>query len=439
MASSPPSASHTLTDDSPVEREKEGAIEVPYGPPTTPSAPPEGGLRAWMNVVGAFLILFCGFGFSNSFGVLENYYATHQFSSESPSNIAWVGSIQLWCLFSLGIVSGPLYDRGYFRPLLSGGSAFYMFTFFMTSLCKEFWQTILAQGFGMGIGMGLMFIPAISVLSQYFQRRRSLAMGIAVVGSSVGGVCFPIALNNLLAEMEFGPAYRIVGYLNLGLLVVANVIMSPRLKPVAGAPRPPHVSPLTFFKEKRYVLVITGAFFIALGLFTPFFFLQSFCEYHGLSQTISFYSLSILNAASIFGRTIPNAMADYYGPMNMLIPMCVGSTVLVWAMFGATNSGGAINFAILYGFFSGGYVSLVNPVFASMANAPTEIGARIGVAFVLVGLAALVGTPIAGALLVRTPSFVAPICFSAGVMVIGCALFVLARMEQARIKGTWKV
>lgn len=93
--------------------------------------------------------------------------------------------------------------------------------------------------------------------------RRS-TVGIAVVGSSVGGVCFPIAFNNLFARMEFGPAFRIVGYLILGLLVLANVMMSPRLKPVAGAPRHPHASPITFFKEKRYVLVICGAFFIAL-------------------------------------------------------------------------------------------------------------------------------------------------------------------------------
>jgi len=76
--------------------------------------------------------------------ISQNYYALHQYSTESSSNIAWVcvllltrrenalvdrhneerrlgadlallhfhsGSIQLWCLFSLGIISGPLYDR----------------------------------------------------------------------------------------------------------------------------------------------------------------------------------------------------------------------------------------------------------------------------------------------------------------------------------------
>jgi MCP family monocarboxylic acid transporter-like MFS transporter 10 len=94
-----------------------------------------------------------------------------------------------------------------------------------------------------------------------------------------------------------------------------------------------------------------------------------------------------------------------------------------------------VTFAILYGFFSGGYVSLISPVFVSMANNVSEIGRvalvsppllhpdlnpppiprdriRMGMAFVCVGLAALAGSPIAGALLVRTPNFVAPIIFS---------------------------
>jgi hypothetical protein len=57
----------------------------------------------------------------------------------------------------------------------------------MTSLAKEFWQTMLAQGVGIGIGTGLIFLPALSIVSQFFLKRRSLALGIVTTGSSVGG------------------------------------------------------------------------------------------------------------------------------------------------------------------------------------------------------------------------------------------------------------
>jgi MFS family permease len=53
----------------------------------------------------------------------------------------------------------------------------------MTSLCTEFWQLVLAQGLGAGLGGGILFLPAISVISHYCTRRRALAIGVVVTGS----------------------------------------------------------------------------------------------------------------------------------------------------------------------------------------------------------------------------------------------------------------
>jgi MFS family permease len=52
----------------------------------------------------------------------------------------------------------------------------------MLSLAKpdHFYQALLAQGFGMGIGSGMVFLPSISVLSHYFRRRRAVVMGIVL-------------------------------------------------------------------------------------------------------------------------------------------------------------------------------------------------------------------------------------------------------------------
>lgn len=96
-------------------------------------------------------------------------------------------------------------------------------------------------------------------------------------------------------------------------------------------------------------------------MFFPYFYLQRFCELNGLSQNLSFYSLTILNAASILGRTIPNYFSDLYGPFNMLVPSIFLTSILMFAMcavplrrvgkthalflqcrLGATNPGGVI-------------------------------------------------------------------------------------------------
>jgi hypothetical protein len=45
---------------------------------------PDGGLKAWLNATGAFCIFFCCLGFTSCFGVLQEYYSTHQVSLDYP-------------------------------------------------------------------------------------------------------------------------------------------------------------------------------------------------------------------------------------------------------------------------------------------------------------------------------------------------------------------
>jgi len=45
--------------------------------------------------------------------------------------------------------------------------------------------------------------------------------------------------------------------------------------------------------------------------------------FHGVDRDIAFYSLSILNAASVFGRTIPNVRC-----LSLELTICVTLTVI---------------------------------------------------------------------------------------------------------------
>ena len=120
------------------------------------------------------------------FGVFESYYTTTLLPFESESNIAWIGSFQGYLLFIFGVVSGPLYDAGYLRPLLYAGTVFIIAGMMLTSLCTTYWQLILAQGILMGVGNGLLFITSISLVPQYFTTKKAFATGIASLGSSIG-------------------------------------------------------------------------------------------------------------------------------------------------------------------------------------------------------------------------------------------------------------
>ena len=127
------------------------------------------------------------FGMANTFGIFQSYYQLDAYPSVSASTISWIGSLQLFFQLSLGAVSGPLYDKGYFYHLVGAGSVLYIVCWFMLSLTHSIWEIFLSQALGIGIAIGILFLPAISVLAQYFHKRRALAMGIATTGSSTGG------------------------------------------------------------------------------------------------------------------------------------------------------------------------------------------------------------------------------------------------------------
>ena len=67
--------------------------------PKTDSVYPDGGWRAWLTVLGAFLALMCTFGQLSSFGTFQSWYTEHQLQTLAPSTISWIGSLQLWMFF----------------------------------------------------------------------------------------------------------------------------------------------------------------------------------------------------------------------------------------------------------------------------------------------------------------------------------------------------
>lgn len=72
---------------------------------------PDGGLRAWLNAAGGFAVFFSCLGFTSCFGVLQEYYSTHQLRNKTQDEIAWIGSLASFIQFSGGAIGGPLFDR----------------------------------------------------------------------------------------------------------------------------------------------------------------------------------------------------------------------------------------------------------------------------------------------------------------------------------------
>ncbi|KAI3618137.1 monocarboxylate permease [Moniliophthora roreri] len=353
-------------DVDPDEKEKVTA------PQTTPPDFPDGGLRAWLIVVGAF---FCGiatFGFVNAWGAFQSYYEEVLLKDYSPSTIAWIGSVQYSLVFFPALPIGRLFDLGTFRLPFLISSVLVVVASFLTAECKEYWQLILCQGLLQGAACGCAFGPMLALIGQWFRKRRGLAMGLVACGSSVGGTVFPIATRRLIVQVGFPWAMRILGFILLFCLAISNLTLARRLPPKHADGG---MLNLSAFKFAPFTIWSLAAFINFLGLYTALTYIDISAVRAGISQDFSFYLVAIANASSGLGRVTAGFVADKIGPINFMAP-----TTLI-----------------------AGVSSFMMPLFEM--GEMHDIGRRCGMVLSIGAIGALVGPPISGAINHKTGGF----------------------------------
>ncbi|KJR88946.1 monocarboxylate transporter [Sporothrix schenckii 1099-18] len=434
------------SDGSSKEQKEAGAAptdgtpaDAAAAPPAPPAAPPgmspadfpDGGLQAWSVVFGGWCGLFCTFGLINCIGVFETYYVNGPLSHYSQGTISWILSLETFVMTFGGLVFGRLFDSYGPRWLLILGTVVYVFGLMMTSLATEYYQFLLAQGVCAAIGSSAVFNACMASVVSWFFRRRAAAFGIMVSGSSLGGVVLPIMLDKLIVRVGFPWAVRAVAFLFLGLLGIACLTVRSRLPP---RPKPLVVREyLGGFREPVYVLTVVACFLFFWGMFLPFNYIELQAKASGMSPTLLPYLLSIINAVSIVGRIAPGIVADRLGRYNVMIAITALSAIISLALWipGSKSTGAIVAYAVLFGFSSGGFISL-GPTLIAQISDIRQIGIRTGTAFAVQSFGALTGSPIAGAITThQNGSFTGLQYFCGFTMLASVFVFVVARVTLA--------
>ncbi len=404
---------------------------------------PEGGLKAWSVILGAFFCVFWTFGLANSFGVLQSFYSREYIPDRTQSDIAWIGALNYFFIYVMGLPCGRLLDLGLFKPTLAFGVVWWVFSMMMVSLSKTYWQLMLSQGVSLGISLGIVFNIACVIPTHWFSRRRAFSLGLQASGSSIGGTVLPIMVNKLIPLIGFGWTIRTLGFIGLFFLSFAWIIMETRLPPLFdvrnGGWKQVQWVDFSAFKTPSYVLFNAGAFALFLALYNPINYMNEFAL--AFNVPAADYMLSILNAGSTFGRVFPGLLADRIGRFNVAVATLAMASAIVWTWPTAHHLGGLIPFAILYGFASGAYVSIVPSCLAQLGSIRT-IGTRTGQTFGVISIAGLVSTPIGGALIGNAPRpgidrWWAITAFSGALATTGTVLLIISR--QVATGNKWFV
>ncbi|KAI1713744.1 major facilitator superfamily domain-containing protein [Ditylenchus destructor] len=171
-------------------------IRAPVGWKTQPL---DGGY-GWLVVLGSFIIHVFSDGFVYSFGIIgQALVEEYKYSNAEVSAIL---SLLSGLMYTVGPIAGVICNKFGCRTTAIIGSVLATTGCGLAYFSTALWHLILTVGVLVGTGFGLLYCPAIVIVTMYFEKKLSLASGITACGSGVGAVLFSKVIGLLLTHLE---------------------------------------------------------------------------------------------------------------------------------------------------------------------------------------------------------------------------------------------
>lgn len=155
-----------------------------------------------------------------------------------------------------------------------------------------------------------------------------------------------------------------------------------------------------------------------------------------MSYPESLNLLLVLNGVGILGRLIPSYLADRFGMMNVFTATVFLSSLSIYTWIAVSSISGLYVWTVFYSLFFGGIQSLSPAALASLTSDLRKQGTRMGMNFGVLSFGALIGTPVAGALISGSGGrYLGAQVFSASCIAGGAVCFLVARECKRREVG----
>jgi MFS family permease len=349
--------------------------------------------RAWAVVAAAFAAMFVAFGIAYSYGAfLEEMRADFGVGRAAGATFFSLTSL---LYFGLGGLSGAAGDRfGQRRVLLVGAAAFGL-GLVATARAGSIGVALLAYGLGVGIGVACAYVPMVALVGAWFERRRTLALGVAVAGIGVGTLVIPPVTAALIEAVGWRDAYLVLAAVGVAALALCALAAAPPpVREGAGS-----ASLREAMRDRQYRRLYLATALLGVPLFVPFVYLPSYAEDRGVDPVLAAGLIGAIGTASVAGRLALGALAAPLGLLRVFHGcfLAMALSFALWWVAGASYAA-LLGFAIVLGVGYGGYVALAPAVVAERFGVE-RLGALLGVLYTSAGIGSAVGPPAAGAII----------------------------------------
>jgi MFS family permease len=314
-----------------------------------------------------------------------------------------------------GILMGRLSDRyGVIIPIVVGTLGISC-GFMIAGSASSLWQFNLAQGLLIGLlGTAASFAPLVADTSQWFTRRRGIALAICMSGNYCAGAVWPPIMQHFIDTVGWRQTYIGMGlFCLIAMLPLALVYRRkpPRASAAAGV-RTSHRAHARFAQEAarsdprrplgmspamlQGLLCVAGvACCVAMSM--PQVHIVAYCSDLGFGAARGAEMLALMLGLGIISRLVSGWISDHIGGLRTLL---LGSLLQGVALLMFLPSNGLVSLYVisgLFGLFQGGIV----PAYALIVReffAPEEAGGRVGTVLMATLLGMALGGWLSGAI-----------------------------------------
>jgi MFS family permease len=378
--------------------------------------------------IAAFFVLFSAYGLRFAYGVFFKPMAEQLHMNAATTSAAYSISFFMEGVFSL--ISGGLADRFGPRIVLSLSSILVAAGYCLMPLVHSPWQLFLFYGIVLGIGMGAMFVPLVSMTARWFNTRRNLMTGLVSSGAGAGMLIVPSSAALLIDHYGWRTSFLIMGIIVPVIIFTAAQFM--RRDPEStgavpyGASRIPAPEKSTEKEHKLHEALRTPQFWVVFGMSFWFSVLSMSYNIHivpdainaGMPSTSAAHILALTGALLLAGRILLGTVADRRGEKPIFI-FCFMLTTSALILIAFTQAHWAFFVsAIMIGFAQGGVGSSQSPLIASLFGLKSH-----GLIFGSLGIAstfgAAIGPLLTGFIFDRTGSYHWALLMCAAASLIG--------------------
>ena len=339
-----------------------------------------------------------------------------------------------------GILMGKLSDRfGVMVPVLLGALGLGA-GFIAAGSATSLWQFSLAQGLLMGLlGTAATFAPLVADTSQWFTKRRGIALAICMSGNYLAGAAWPPVIQHFIDSVGWRQTYIATGIFCAALMLPLALVL--RRRPPAAAAASTSISAFGDVSERpigmspaalQTLLCIAGVS-CCVAMSMPQVHIVAYCGDLGFGAARGAEMLSLMLGFGIVSRLASGWISDRIGGLRTLLLGSVlqGSALLLFFMFNGLVSLYVVS--ILFGLFQGGIV----PSYALIVRehfSPKEAGARVGTVLMATLFGMALGGWMSGAIFDATGSYRA--AFANGIawnlLDVAVVVFLLMRLRKMK-------